>query len=284
MSWHTEWKAISDRVHGLLEAGRFFLSGALVNSSDPGSVTRRILIPQAQELFKVLSQFRDSYQAILPPSAGDSLNRFITEAPGYLENTALATEGHLHVQAVITLLTAFETEMAYHLADTSAVVRKLSERAFVHLQRSVVADSSVRNKWQEAFKESESACEKLGAVHLLQHGIWAFKTDAAGERTDLVLGEPLTDLSTVETVAEGLVLTEWKKVHPPSKLSSQIEQGKHQAERYSMGILAGFELSQYRYIVLVSEKHLNIPTDQRRDGIIFRHINIAVNPSTPSQH
>src|SRR3989442_569356 len=39
-----------------------------------------------------------------------------------------------------------------------------------------------------AFEAGVPACESLGACHLLAHSVWAFKTSAEGERTDLVLG------------------------------------------------------------------------------------------------
>jgi hypothetical protein len=115
------------------------------------------------------------------------------------------------VWAALVSLVAFETEMSFLLSDVQASIRSRSERAFSHLQRSIVVDESIRARWLKAFKEGEVACEKLGAVHLLLHGIWAFKVDAAGARTDLVLEEPAGDVAAVQRYADGLVLTEWKK-------------------------------------------------------------------------
>jgi hypothetical protein len=48
-------------------------------------------------------------------------------------------------------------------------------------------------------------------------------------------------------------------------------------------VLAGSELVGYRYAVVVSEKHVHIPEDIREKDVLYRHINIAVNPSTPSK-
>ena len=71
------------------------------------------------------------------------------------------------------------------------VIRTRSERAFAHLQRHFVADAECRDKWTSAFTDGEVACEALRALHLLLHGLWAFKVDNAGARTDLVFQEPL---------------------------------------------------------------------------------------------
>ena len=56
------------------------------------------------------------------------------------------------------------------------------QRAFAHLQRSIVVDAEPRAKWQKAFDNGEAECEKLSAVHRLLHGIWAFKINASDQR------------------------------------------------------------------------------------------------------
>src|SRR5258707_13086277 len=65
--------------------------------------------------------------------------------------------------------------LSFILSDTQEVLRSRADRAFEHLQRMIVADSDYKAKWQAAFDRGEEACEQLGAVHLLLHGIWAFK-------------------------------------------------------------------------------------------------------------
>jgi len=60
-----------------------------------------------------------------------------------------------------------------------------------------------------------------------------------GERTDLIMGGPLKDLSQIEATSDALVLTEWKIVRKPNKeLDQKCIQALNQAERYSSGILA----------------------------------------------
>ncbi len=67
----------------------------------------------------------------------------------------------------LTALTEFRAEFEYLLADTEALARSLVDRAFIHLQRSLVVDPGLRGRWQKAFGAGEAACERLGAVHLL---------------------------------------------------------------------------------------------------------------------
>jgi hypothetical protein len=147
----------------------------------------------------------------------------------------------------------------------------------------IVADATVREKWQESFKKGEVACEKLGAVHLLLHGIWAFKVDAIGGRTDLVFQEPAGDLSNAQRYVDGFVLTEWKKANPNDNVGQLFEQARLQARRYSQGALAGSELTSYRFAIVVSHQQIDVPNDFREGLVIYRHINIAVNPRLPSR-
>ena len=158
----------------------------------------------------------------------------------------------------------------------------LSERAFVHLQRSIIVDDEIRKKWIIAYKEHETKCERLGALHLLLHGIWAFKVDAIGGKTDLVLNEPLSITTIVENTADALVLTEWKIVKAQDELQDKIKEAQKQAALYSSGVLGGIEIANYRYLVMVSEERMKMPDDQVKGIVTYRHINIAVNPDTPS--
>lgn len=116
--------------------------------------------------------------------------------------------------AALVSLAAFETEMSFVLSDFQESIHARSEIAFSHLQRLIAADPEFREKWKTAFKDQrEEACEQVGAVHLLHHGIWAFKVNAAQERTDLVFQEPIEKLMDEVRNVHGLVLTEWKRRH-----------------------------------------------------------------------
>ena len=145
------------------------------------------------------------------------------------------------------------------------------------------ADSAFRAKWQTAFDEGEVECEKLGAVHLLLHGIWAFKVNAAGARTDLVYQEPAEDLTDEQQYADGLVLTEWKKSANKNDAEERFRQARSQAQHYARGVLAGSELTGYRYAVVVSRQQVSVPGDLTESEVVYRHINIAVDPQPPSR-
>jgi hypothetical protein len=180
------------------------------------------------------------------------------------------------VQARLCILVSFQAELTYYLSDFSAVAKRLSERAFLHLQRSIIADPSVKQRWRDAFEKGEVDCEKLGGVHLLLHGIWAFKVHTPEERTDLVFQEPISDLIEVEQTAEALVLTEWKVVKNVSERQKKAEEAHKQAARYGRSVLGGIELKQYRYLVLVSEDRLPETPDFQDGDIIYRHIKPTV--------
>ena len=166
------------------------------------------------------------------------------------ETTGTQSSLEERVWAALVMLGAFESEMSFILSDVQEVIRARSELAFAHLQRSIVVDQAFRKKWKTAFKKGEVECEKLGAIHLLQHGIFAFKVDAAGARTDLVFQEPAGDLTAEQRYVDGFVLTEWKKAAQEAKAEQRFEEARAQARRYAQGALAGSELNMRRVVAI----------------------------------
>jgi hypothetical protein len=91
------------------------------------------------------------------------------------------------------------------------------------------------------------ACEKLAGVHLLLHGIWAFKVHAAGERTDLVFPQPsrlelagdvrstLTRMTLQRGAREclGTAHPSCRQLarSPPQVIRSGVNDGKHPRQR-----------------------------------------------------
>jgi hypothetical protein len=189
----------------------------------------------------------------------------------------------IQVRSGLVMLAALESEISYLLFDRQAAIQSRTERGLAHLQRTIAIDDSVRDRWSRAFDAGEVECEKLGAVHLLGHGIWAFKANASGERTDLVYQEPLKDLAIARRSADGLVLTEWKKLPDGANPGSYLESARTQMKCYSQGVLAGFELTRVRYAILVSRKDSPVPDDVSLGGVTYRHINIAIEPRAPSR-
>jgi hypothetical protein len=284
MSYIEQWKALSSRIRGLMQAGELHAHYLTVRSSDTYGRAKR-LRDQSASILAALTAFRDRVQHVLPTEASDVISRFLGEVSPLIRGDDSSTPDTRQEQvwAALVMLAGFETEISFVLSDTQQHIRARSERAFAHLQRLIVVDQATRARWQAAFKEGEVACEKLGAVHLFLHGIWAFKISATGERTDLVFQEAVSDLSAEERYADGLVLTEWKTASPGDNAGQRFADARSQARRYAQGALAGNELTAYRYAVVVSSPHVLVPADMVEDTLLYRHINIAVDPQSPSR-
>ncbi|RJX20405.1 MAG: hypothetical protein C4575_06610 [Desulforudis sp.] len=246
---------------------------------------KKVLVKGAEKIFENINKFNEKYDTVLPQSAIECLSSFLNQpefnGPNFFNPRKSFQSAS--VQFALTSLAAFRSEFNYIIADTQFVAKRITERAFIHLQRLIIVDEEIKKKWVDAFNTHETLCEKLGALHLLGHGVWAFKADATGGKTDLLLSEPLPATSLVESAAETLVLTEWKLVKSPDELQTRIQEAKKQAEIYGSDVLGGIELRNYRYLVMVSENRLEMPDDTLINETTYRHINIAVKPGYPSR-
>jgi hypothetical protein len=277
MHYTDQWKALSARICGLAEAAEF--DHRLFANNNTGNW--RFLGPHAAEVVGALKGLKATLEDADHATAALAVERVLAYDKIKMLQ-ALSDYGDNREQIVrssVVALRAFEAEMTFLLSDSQQAMRTRSERAFRHLNWQIAVDDEVRGKWRTAFTYGETQCEKLGAVHLLWHGIFAFKIDANKGRTDLVFGEPL---SGQETYADALVLTEWKKA-TKSDASKKFGEATEQAEIYARGPLAENELRSYRYAIVVTEQEVERPPDDTRDGVTYRHINIAVNPQTPSR-
>lgn len=283
MNHRYQWTTIASRIRGLMQTAELHSRFLAVRSSDTFGRTQR-LREQGERVLEEVLAFQERFRKLLPRPALDRIGEFVKYATPLLQRTDGTPDLRQEtVWAGLVAFGAFESELSYLLSDAEEAIRSRSELAFAHLQRSIVVDSAFRQSWQTAFSDGETACEKLGAVHLLSHGIWAFKVHAEGERTDLVYQEPSGRFERDLHFADGLVLTEWKKATSTKQAGDKFEEARDQAHRYGRGVLAGNELTQYRYAVVVSEDQKQTPDDVTRDGIVYRHINIAVKPKPPSK-
>jgi hypothetical protein len=278
-----QWKALSAHILGLVQAGQLHARYLAIRDSDSFGRARS-LGDQCSGIFTALEKFRNGFHSALPPIALAALDTFAANTGPLIQ----ATDGspdlrQERVWASLVKLAAFETEMSFLLSDVQQHIHARSELAFSHLQRLIVVDQEFRAKWKSALRDGEIACEKLGAVHLLLHGIWAFKVSAAGERTDLVFNEPAGDLSAEQRYVDGFVLTEWKTAVSDEVAEKRFAEARSQARRYAQGVLAGNELTAYRYAIVVSSQHITVPKDLAADGVVYRHVNIAVDPLPPSR-
>ncbi|PTL80256.1 hypothetical protein DAT35_30140 [Vitiosangium sp. GDMCC 1.1324] len=280
MFWMVEWKAWSARYEAIAALVQLYVqAGTFATFAD---LAGRQIIPQLVDQRALLVGFRDRFASQLPPDAARSLQKHLQ---GQLAEQQFDAQGAAGLPGALRLLGALamvKAEIDFCLADKGAHAVRASERAFEHLQRSLIADEDVHAKWRRAFDVGEVACEKLGAVHMLLHGIWAFKANAEGGRTDLILGDSVRDADAARS-SDAMVLTEWKMVRDGDDANDSVRTAFRQAERYSRDTLAGFELSTHRYLVLVSLKKLTpIPEAPRTDKCLYVVRNIAVEPLTPS--
>ena len=213
------WRALAARIESLGSATEVLLATFRVNSSDPDNVIRKAIIPELESVKSELRQLRETYREVLPPAAAGALDRYLEKWKGETPNSSGNESRSL--QAVVPLV-LFRSEFDYLLRDFEGEARSLTELALEHLRRLITVDIAARKRWTEAFKKRETDCERLGAVHLLSHGIWAFKVADSTAATDLVFGEPIEkEVGLIRATARALVLTEWKLVKDESDLESQ---------------------------------------------------------------
>lgn len=274
MNWVDKWRAISARIDGIMRAGEFYLMSVGAKSSDHHGVVGKSIIPELNAIVYELKELYEKHETELPLFAGYALKNFLSHQ--------WETKIDVFLKALVPFQ-AFRTEFEYLIKDTEMEVRNLTELAFEHLRRLIVVSQEVRHSWISAFDDRENACEKLGAVHLLSHGIWAFKASAPGGATDLVYNEPLQGhFENIRRTARGLVLTEWKKVTSANELEKKAEEARTQTSSYSSGVLGGMELKGTRYVVLVSKDDLCPPEDVVQHSVTYRHIVIPIEPKSPS--
>lgn len=280
MSQTDAWAALSGFIKGLQSAGELYVRFQSDNRAD-GYGAGNFLRDQCIQAIGALNDFRQNFARSLPDTAVQRIDLFLKSRLAQASTATDTTERD--ARGTLIGLVAIETEITFILRGRQEQIRARSERAFLWLQRTLAVDDDVKKKWQKAFDKGEVECEKLGSLVLLSQGIYAFKINAEGARTDLVFAE-LRDESLLSRSVDGLVLTEWK-VATAENAAQRFDVARKQADRYRQGPLAGSELTGYRYLIVVSEKQLpehTVPADDVSDGVTYRCINIAVAPEVPS--
>jgi hypothetical protein len=279
MTFFDSWKAINAHIEGVEQAAELHSRFLQINSGSPYGADK-YLQEQCEAILDQLKSFRSAYSSILPKQALASIDDCFAVGGKHIKDNSGKPDALL-LRTILVMLSAFRARLSFHLADQGEQIRSRAELAFLHLQRLIAVDEDIRKKWENAFERGEVYCEALGAVHLLWHGIWAFKANAAGARTDLIYNE--APPQAVQTAAVGLALTEWKLVRASDTSSAKFAEAQQQAERYITGSLAGFELMSHRYLIAVSKEEISPPIDEEKNGVIYRHINTAVTPTIPSK-
>lgn len=269
-----EWNAITARIAVLHDVVKF------VNRDAPDVATH--VLKEVKELIVVLKSFCSTLQLEGGVTIRADVERVIEHVTHYLDPRSSygTTAAAISAASALTLLGA---RVAFVLTSSQEQLRLLSERAFDHLQRLIVVDDDVRKKWVDALEKHETACEALGSVHLLWHGIWAFKAKGNRAETDLVFQDQVASTQNRPSAVSGFVLTEWKLCKEVERAAAKFNEARQQADAYvSGGILGGIELTQYRFAVVVSKKAVPTPADLRQGNVTWLHVNIPVDPDVPS--
>jgi hypothetical protein len=282
VNWQTEWKAICALIEEQLAAAESILQVMRINSGDEWGLVPG-LIANVNHLREKLTAYVKHYDDLLPEQALRALKSFLSSDVSYNSQWPLSGVG-----PIVTGLRYVRASVNYYISDFDEVMSRRTERALTHLQQTIVVSEEVQRMWVAAFKKDEPKCEMLGAVHLLSHGIYAFKVDGGGAKTDLVCSDPIRTETIAGRDADALVLTEWKVAKPvKGKESLEIEAKAHDARNqmaiYAAGVLGGIELVSYRYVVIVSETRQAMPPVYQQNGVTYVHRNIAVNPGPPSK-
>lgn len=283
MTWLDHWRALAARIDGIIRAGEFLVMSFNVHNSDNFEVFRKSFLPEFESINIEIKKLGENYSNELPQDASEAIKSYIKLQDNITQQRyGRNVVGYIDIQALAPLA-SFRFQFEYYVRDSEVEGRNLTELAFEHLRRQLVVDEDIRSKWQNAFNKHETTCEKLGAVHLLSHGIWAFKVVALGGATDLVFGDQVSQHSeVVRRTARALVLTEWKLVRCPEEITTKAREGREQAAIYSGGILGDVELKRTRYVVLVCEPELTPPDDVMVGAVTYRHIILPIKPKSPS--
>jgi hypothetical protein len=174
-----EWRALSAHIEGLGKAAELHARFSAINTADSYGRGKR-LGEHSKRLLAGLKTFRQQFDTALPTVAARRLDEFFKE-DGPVIDKPYEIESRAVVHGVVVLV-ALAAELTQLLSDEQQLLRSRTEVAFAHLQRLLVVNHDVQKQWKDAFGTGETACEALGAVHLLWHQILAFKVDAKGAR------------------------------------------------------------------------------------------------------
>lgn len=276
MAWIDEWRVTAASIDAAWEMLNG--AGAYSNSSWTQTVVDQVRSGMLPPAVDRVEQLLASAESPLSVEAHGGLLRLVRECRGALSPTI---SGEMFTFQACAKLIVAKSIVNAAIADTQAIICRRMSRALVHLQAVLRTDGAVRNTWQEAWKRTEPALEELGAAHLLHHGIWCFKANAEGQRTDLIASPEGIG---VDEFADGVVLTEWKVAHDVADGTRKIEDAIRQCDLYSAGVLGGIELRNDRYIIVVWETHAALSAHEvTRGGITYHIRHIVVNPSPASK-
>lgn len=272
MTWISRWKNISAKITQLQEVSRAYFDSINSFGVDHYGIGGSVIIPAARDLFSEVVELKKTYP-MMPSEVIARIAKLEKNFSSHHKFTGIPGVGGAMVHLGI-----FNSEMNFYLKDNETVIKDKVKLAFLHLQRTLMVDVESKMKWQNAFEEGEGALEKLGATHLLAHGLWAFKSTAENEKQDLVLNTPIR-ADEVQAVGASLVLTEWKKI-TLENLEEKCQSALALAKKYGEDHLIGSELKREKYLILVSEKHFDMPANVIENDVRYVYMNLSIGPKS----
>ncbi|MBC7372281.1 MAG: hypothetical protein H7326_11985 [Bdellovibrionaceae bacterium] len=270
MTWISRWKIISTQITQIQEVSRSYFDSINSFGVDHYGIGGSSLIPAARDIFAEVVDMKKSFPMI-PRDVIMIIAKLEKNFSSHHKFTGIPGVGGAMVHLGI-----FNSEMNFYLKNNETLIKDKVKLAFLHLQRTLIVDADARKKWTTAFNEGEESIEKLGANHLLAHGLWAFKSCDETLKKDLVLGTAIR-AEEVQAVGACLVLTEWKKTTPETILE-QSKAAFADARKHSEEPVAGSELKFEKYLILVSENLLSVPASVVEDDVRYVYMNLAINP------
>jgi len=295
MDLHEEWTALGNWIRGQEQRAWLYIQASNEDTKPGGALELQLingLVSAYDSTFEFVEKCAERQRKGFPEFLYRLREgRRVTAEHFIPSHVEIGKVEKLYIKGLVrdlaTSIGLLEADITRLLADVEAWIGSKTELALKHLQRLLVVDIHLKAKWKLAFNIRETACERLGGTHFLWHGLWAFKVDAHGARTDLVTYEGI-DERAVGASGGALVLTEWKKIDDPTRATIErvFAQAKGQALNYVSGALGAIELKSTVYLVAVSLHPIprtQIPPDSVEQGKTFRFVNIVLDPPVPSE-
>lgn len=280
MDYRDEWAALDNRISALARAAEYVAAVLPRAPGDGFGVVRKRIAREMTEITTALETFHKNFARNLEAPAVKALESFlsdkwVSDAPEMINANLVG------IAALLTL----QSEFNYTLRDIEALMRIRADNAFDHLRALLHVDKELRGRWRAALaNENEPGCERLGALHLLSHGIRGFKMHGQRSITDLVFQEPL-DNEAIGGAQNALILTEWKVVRQPKEMKDKVEEAIAQMREYRAGVLGHSELRNTRYIVVVTNvvvKHQRV-VSSKESNVIYHVETLPLHGLTPSE-
>src|SRR5262249_17806597 len=162
MSYPERWVALATKIKGLQQAGELysrFQSYQMEDSYGAGKFLRE----QCAVAVQALETFRSDFDATLPSEAKTRIDYFLrTSLARAAKDPSTEERG---TRAALIGLAGIEAEITFILSGRQEQIRARSERALLHLQRTLAVDEEVSAKWKKAHDKNEIACERRGSIH-----------------------------------------------------------------------------------------------------------------------